>query len=187
MPSPYPAHRRQIESILLAWGMPQDQAARTADVLGWADLHGVDSHSTSMIVSPDGRRRAPQDTRRVQRRAPEPRFRADRRRWRAGPCRLCHGGRHGDRQGQGDRNLRVVGAQLLAFRRRRLFHQPCRGGRANRDGRDERGGNSRGADGRGGGAARHRPVVVFCAEQRGETVPPRHRRRRSPTERSATR
>ena len=58
MPSPYPAHRRQIESILLAWGMPKDQAARTADVLGWADLHGVDSHGISMIVEYDGRRRA---------------------------------------------------------------------------------------------------------------------------------
>ena len=38
--------------------MPKDQAARTADVLGWADLHGVDSHGISMIVEYDGRRRA---------------------------------------------------------------------------------------------------------------------------------
>ena len=58
MPSPYPAHRGQIETILLAWGMPKDQAARTADVLAWADLHGVDSHGISMIVEYDGRRRA---------------------------------------------------------------------------------------------------------------------------------
>lgn len=55
MASPYALHRRQIETILLAWGMPAAEAARTADVLGWADLHGVESHGISMLLEYDGR------------------------------------------------------------------------------------------------------------------------------------
>jgi len=58
MACPYPQHRRQIETILLAWGMPEAQAARTADILGWADLHGVESHGISMLVEYDMRFRA---------------------------------------------------------------------------------------------------------------------------------
>lgn len=58
MASPYPLHHRQIETILLAWGMPATQAARTADVLAWADLHGVESHGISMLVEYDMRYRA---------------------------------------------------------------------------------------------------------------------------------
>ena len=58
MACPYPLHRRQIETILLAWGMPEAHAARTADVLGWADLHGVESHGISMLVEYDMRFRA---------------------------------------------------------------------------------------------------------------------------------
>jgi len=58
MTCPYPLHRRQIELILLGWGMPEAQAARTADVLGWADLHGVESHGISMLVEYDMRFRA---------------------------------------------------------------------------------------------------------------------------------
>jgi LDH2 family malate/lactate/ureidoglycolate dehydrogenase len=58
MPAPYERHRAQLEAILLAWGMPQDNAATTADILGWADLHGVDSHGISMIPGYDRARRA---------------------------------------------------------------------------------------------------------------------------------
>lgn len=45
----YAAHKTQIEAILIAWGMPAGNAAITADVLGWADLHGIDSHGISML------------------------------------------------------------------------------------------------------------------------------------------
>src|SRR5262249_11441836 len=49
MPAPYEKHRAQLKAILLAWGMPEDNAETTADILGWADLHGVDSHGVSML------------------------------------------------------------------------------------------------------------------------------------------
>lgn len=58
MAVPYQRHREQIEAILNAWGMPRAEAARTADVLGWADLHGVESHGISMLVEYDKRHRA---------------------------------------------------------------------------------------------------------------------------------
>ncbi len=57
MPAPYEKHRAQLKAILLAWGMPEDNAETTADVLGWADLHGVDSHGISMIPGYDRARR----------------------------------------------------------------------------------------------------------------------------------
>ena len=57
MPAPYETHRAQIKAILLAWGMPADNAETTADVLSWADLHGVDSHGMSMIPGYDRLRR----------------------------------------------------------------------------------------------------------------------------------
>jgi LDH2 family malate/lactate/ureidoglycolate dehydrogenase len=56
--TPYDRHRSQIEAILLAWGMPSESASTTADVLGWADLHGVHSHGISMLVEYDQRRLA---------------------------------------------------------------------------------------------------------------------------------
>src|SRR5262249_13101558 len=37
--------------------MPEDNAETTADVLSWADLHGVDSHGISMIPGYDRLRR----------------------------------------------------------------------------------------------------------------------------------
>src|SRR5215472_7399914 len=58
MPAPYEKHRAQLKAILLAWGMPQDNAETTADVLSWADLHGVDSHGISMIPGYDRLRRS---------------------------------------------------------------------------------------------------------------------------------
>ena len=57
MPATYAAHRAQIKAILLAWGMPEDNAEVTADILSWADLHGVDSHGMSMIPGYDNLRR----------------------------------------------------------------------------------------------------------------------------------
>src|SRR5947209_18359706 len=57
MPSPYEKHRAQLKAILLAWGMPEDNAEATADILSWADLHGVDSHGLSMIPGYDRLRR----------------------------------------------------------------------------------------------------------------------------------
>ena len=57
MPAPYQTHRAQLKAILAAWGMPEDNAETTADVLSWADLHGVDSHGISMIPGYDRLRR----------------------------------------------------------------------------------------------------------------------------------
>jgi LDH2 family malate/lactate/ureidoglycolate dehydrogenase len=58
MPARYEKHRAQLKAILLAWGMPEDNAEATADILGWADLHGVDSHGISMLPGYDRLRRA---------------------------------------------------------------------------------------------------------------------------------
>ena len=33
MPAPYATHRAQIKAILLAWGMPEENAEPTADIL----------------------------------------------------------------------------------------------------------------------------------------------------------
>src|SRR5205823_13958892 len=57
MPASYETHRAQLKAILLAWGMPEDNAEWTADILGWADLHGVDSHGISMLPGYDRLRR----------------------------------------------------------------------------------------------------------------------------------
>jgi LDH2 family malate/lactate/ureidoglycolate dehydrogenase len=57
MPIPCATHRAQIKAILLAWGMPEDSAETTTDVLFWADLHGVDSHGMSMLPVYDDLRR----------------------------------------------------------------------------------------------------------------------------------
>ena len=57
MPAPYATHRAQIKAILLGWGMPADNAETTAEILAWADLHGVDSHGMSMLPGYDRLRR----------------------------------------------------------------------------------------------------------------------------------
>ncbi len=49
MPATYANHRAQLKAILVGWGMPEDNAEITAEVLSWSDLHGVDSHGISMI------------------------------------------------------------------------------------------------------------------------------------------
>ena len=58
MPASYAAHRAQLKAILLAWGMPEENAEITSEILSWADLHGVDSHGISMIPGYDGLRRS---------------------------------------------------------------------------------------------------------------------------------
>ena len=58
MPAPYATHRAQIKAILTAWGMPEENAEPTADILSWADLHGVDSHGMSMLPGYDRLRRS---------------------------------------------------------------------------------------------------------------------------------
>jgi LDH2 family malate/lactate/ureidoglycolate dehydrogenase len=58
MSAPYERHRAQLKAILSAWGMPEDNAETTAEILSWADLHGVDSHGISMLPGYDRLRRA---------------------------------------------------------------------------------------------------------------------------------
>src|SRR5262245_66579070 len=58
MSAPYEKHRAQLKAILSAWGMPEDNARTPADIPGWADLHGVDSHGISMLPGYDRLRRA---------------------------------------------------------------------------------------------------------------------------------
>ena len=46
----YSTHRAQITAILISWRMPGPDAERTAEVMAWADLHGIDSHGFSMLT-----------------------------------------------------------------------------------------------------------------------------------------
>jgi LDH2 family malate/lactate/ureidoglycolate dehydrogenase len=56
--APYETHLAQITAILTAWAMPPAHAAQTAEIMAWADLHGIDSHGMSMLTVYDQRRRA---------------------------------------------------------------------------------------------------------------------------------
>jgi len=49
MPASYATHRKQLELILRAWGMAEETAASTAEIMSWADLHGIDTHGISMV------------------------------------------------------------------------------------------------------------------------------------------
>jgi LDH2 family malate/lactate/ureidoglycolate dehydrogenase len=49
---------RQLQSILLAWGMPSEQAAATVEVMMYADLRGIESHGLMMLPLYDDFRRA---------------------------------------------------------------------------------------------------------------------------------
>ena len=49
--------RAQILAILGAWGMPEDIAAVTAEVMVETDLMGIDSHGISMVMMYDAMRR----------------------------------------------------------------------------------------------------------------------------------
>src|SRR5438094_7813010 len=57
MPAPIEKLLEQLKAIVSAWGMPEDNAEATADILSWADLHGVDSHGISMLPGYDRLRR----------------------------------------------------------------------------------------------------------------------------------
>jgi LDH2 family malate/lactate/ureidoglycolate dehydrogenase len=57
MPASYETHRRQLELILRAWGMAGPAATSTAEIMSWADLHGIDTHGISMVPVYDERRR----------------------------------------------------------------------------------------------------------------------------------
>lgn len=50
-------HHTQIRDILCGWSIPQGNAAIIADVLGWADLRGIDSHGISILTVYDEWRR----------------------------------------------------------------------------------------------------------------------------------
>jgi LDH2 family malate/lactate/ureidoglycolate dehydrogenase len=58
MPASYATHRKQLELILRAWGMAEESAASTAEIMSWADLHGIDTHGISMVPPYDERRRS---------------------------------------------------------------------------------------------------------------------------------
>src|SRR5262245_18569102 len=58
MPATYLNHRTQLQAILRGWGMPEENAEITAEVLDWSDLHGIDSHGISMIPRYDQLRRS---------------------------------------------------------------------------------------------------------------------------------
>ena len=57
MPASYETHRKQLELILSAWGMAPPVATSTAEIMSWADLHGIDTHGISMVPPYDERRR----------------------------------------------------------------------------------------------------------------------------------
>ncbi len=50
-PVPADTIRAQILGILTAWGMPEDMAATTAEIMVETDLMGVDSHGLSMLMT----------------------------------------------------------------------------------------------------------------------------------------
>jgi LDH2 family malate/lactate/ureidoglycolate dehydrogenase len=54
----YETHLAQITAILRAWEMSLEHAAQTAEIMAWADLHGIDSHGMSMLTVYDQRRLA---------------------------------------------------------------------------------------------------------------------------------
>ena len=87
MPASYETHRKQLELILQAWGMPEPTAASTAEIMSWADLHGIDTHGISMVPPYDERRRDGQDrhARRAEGREGDAGLGADRRRRRPRP------------------------------------------------------------------------------------------------------
>jgi len=57
MPASYETHRKQLELILRSWGMEEATAVATAEIMSWADLHGIDTHGISMVPVYDQRRR----------------------------------------------------------------------------------------------------------------------------------
>lgn len=52
----YDTHRAQAAAIFRAWGMPEEKAAISAEILAWADLHGLESHGIALLVEYNERR-----------------------------------------------------------------------------------------------------------------------------------
>ncbi|CCV05981.1 Malate/L-lactate dehydrogenase [Mesorhizobium metallidurans STM 2683] len=52
----FETHRRQAANIFRAWGMPAEKAEKSAGVLAWADLHGLESHGIALLVEYNERR-----------------------------------------------------------------------------------------------------------------------------------
>ncbi|CAM4195250.1 Malate dehydrogenase [Bordetella tumbae] len=50
--------RQQIRLVLMAWGMPEDLAVTTSDLMAETDLLGVDSHGISMLPAYEAKLRA---------------------------------------------------------------------------------------------------------------------------------
>ncbi len=176
MPAPYEKHRAQLKAILLAWGMPEENAEATADILSWADLHGVDSHGISMIPGYDQMRRsgrANMEARpRIIRETPVSAL-VD------GDGGLGHVPARFAMQVAIDKAKAAgiaitAGAQLGAFRRHRLLHVDGGQGGADRHGVHQQLVAPGRADLWQGGKARHRPVVVRRADRRREAVSARH-------------
>jgi len=57
MATSYQSHRKQLEGILSSWGMSTTNAHNAAEIMAWADVHGIDSHGISMVPVYDQRRR----------------------------------------------------------------------------------------------------------------------------------
>jgi LDH2 family malate/lactate/ureidoglycolate dehydrogenase len=167
MPAPYEKHRAQLKAILLAWGMPEDNAETTADILGWADLHGVDSHGISMLPGYDRLRRAG-----CANMAARPRILKET------PVSALVDGDGGfghvaarfamqvaiDKAKQSGMAIAAV-RNSAHFWRHRLLHIDGGEGRADRYGLHRRLQHPGGADLWQGGKARHRPVVVRGAQR----------------------
>src|SRR5712691_2222500 len=151
MSASYENHRAQLKAILVAWGMPEDNADATADILSWADLHGVDSHGLSMLPGYDRLRRSGRANM-----AARPRIIKET------PVSALV---DGDRQGERGRHRNRRGAQLGPLWRYRLLHADGGKGRADRHGVHQRLQHPGGADLRQGSKARHRPLVVRRADR----------------------
>src|SRR4029450_13783888 len=149
MPASYETHRKQLELILRSWGMEEATAASTAEIMSWADLHGIDTHGISMVPVYDQRRRDGKiDMTAKPTVAKETPVSA-----------LVDGGGglgpphrpagHGAcrREGQDRRDRRRGGAQLRAFRRLRLLCADGGRGRPDRHGGDVGGGDPGRTDG----------------------------------------
>ena len=165
MPASYETHRKQLELILRAWGMAEATADSTAEIMSWADLHGIDTHGISMVPGYDQRRRDGKIDMRAEPTVAQgdAGLGAGRRRRRARPrqCAARHGACH--RQGQDRRHRRRGRAQLGAFRRLRLLRADGGRGRPDRHGRDVGERHPGGADLRRAGASSAPIPIAFAA------------------------
>ncbi len=176
VPATYADHRAQLKAILCGWGMPEDNAEITAEVLAWSDLHGVDSHGISMIPRYDELRRngrVRMDARpRIVSQTPVSAV-VD------GGGGLGHVPAHfamstaiakAKTVGMAAAVVRALGA----FRCSRVLHADGRRRRSRRHGLHVCFEHPGGADVRETGAARHRSLVVRGPQRRRRAVPARH-------------